>query len=235
MLTHAEPIVRAYVGEELFDKRRPSDNRLSLFATEGGTAVMCCYTFDSLMKNDLPAKGDRIALMVPVFTPYIEIPELDAYEFDVTYIEANRFAEAGVREWRYPEEEIAKREDPSIKLVCLVNPSNPPSLAPSSRVADLPRTTLLVYSYSKHYGATGWRLGVIGLHEDNDEMIADRRRSASRTSLPPCRRTTSPPTRCSVWPSRRRRRDEGAKKRPLPYVSAGQGAFSVWSLGESNP
>ncbi|MFD3577924.1 bifunctional aspartate transaminase/aspartate 4-decarboxylase [Streptomyces sp. NPDC058644] len=206
MLKHAEQIVRGYIADEMFDKKPPSDN-LSLFATEGGTAAMC-YIFDSLMKNGILHKGDKIALMVPVFTPYIEIPELDTYEFDVTYVQASKFAEAGVREWRYPEEEVAKLADPDIKMVCLVNPSNPPSLALSQRVADqikqivatsnpnllivtddvygtfvegfrsiaadLPRNTLLVYSYSKHYGATGWRLGVIGLHDDNviDELIA---------------------------------------------------------------
>jgi L-asparaginase type II len=42
-----------------------------------------------------------------------------------------------------------------------------------SLAADLPRNTLLVYSYSKHFGCTGWRLGVVALHEDNviDDMI----------------------------------------------------------------
>ncbi|MZD08756.1 bifunctional aspartate transaminase/aspartate 4-decarboxylase [Streptomyces sp. SID5785] len=206
ILHHTQEIVRGYVAREMFDGAPPPGD-FSYFATEGGTAAMC-YIFDSLMKNGILHKGDRIALMVPVFTPYIEIPELDTYEFDVTYVEASLFAEAGVREWRYPPEEVAKLEDPAIKLVCLVNPSNPPSLALSQRVADqikdivatknpnllivtddvygtfvegfrsvaadLPRNTLLVYSYSKHYGCTGWRLGVIGLHDDNviDEMIA---------------------------------------------------------------
>ncbi|WP_069884850.1 bifunctional aspartate transaminase/aspartate 4-decarboxylase [Streptomyces luteocolor] len=206
MLTHTEQIVRGYLADEMFDEKPPSDN-LSLFATEGGTAAMC-YIFDSLMKNGILKKGDKIALMVPVFTPYIEIPELDTYEFDVVNVEASLFTETGVREWRYPTEEVAKLADPAVKLVCLVNPSNPPSLALSQRVADqikdivatenpnlllvtddvygtfvedfrsiaadLPRNTLLVYSYSKHYGCTGWRLGVIGLHDDNvvDEMIA---------------------------------------------------------------
>jgi aspartate 4-decarboxylase len=38
----------------------------------------------------------------------------------------------------------------------------------------LPHNTLCVYSFSKYFGATGWRLGVIALHEDNvyDKMIA---------------------------------------------------------------
>lgn len=45
-----------------------------------------------------------------------------------------------------------------------------------SLAADLPRNTLLVYSYSKHYGATGWRLGVIALHDDNviDAMLKEQ-------------------------------------------------------------
>ncbi|WP_420033802.1 bifunctional aspartate transaminase/aspartate 4-decarboxylase [Streptomyces sp. cg28] len=206
ILHHTQEIVRGYIADEMFAKKPPAGD-ISYFATEGGTAAMC-YIFDSLMKNGILHKGDKIALMVPVFTPYIEIPELDTYDFDVTYVEASMFAEAGVREWRYPEEEVAKLEDPEIKMVCLVNPSNPPSLALSQRVAnqikdivatknpnllivtddvygtfvegfrsiaaDLPRNTLLVYSYSKHYGCTGWRLGVIGLHDDNviDELIA---------------------------------------------------------------
>ena len=223
MLVHGEQIVRTYLQDELMDGRPPAGASMDLFATEGGTAAMC-YIFDSLLKNGVLKKGDRIALMVPVFTPYIEIPELDTYEFDVVRVEASNFAETGVREWRYPEEEIAKLADPSVRLVCIVNPSNPPSLALSDRVmrqikgivettnpgllvvtddvygtfvdgfrtiaAELPRNTLLVYSYSKHYGCTGHRLGVIGLHKDNvvDEQIAalpeaerDRLRKRYRT------------------------------------------------------
>ncbi|MFD7079504.1 bifunctional aspartate transaminase/aspartate 4-decarboxylase [Streptomyces sp. NPDC002181] len=207
MLVHAEQIVRGYLDFEIFGER-PAVDRLSLFATEGGTAAMC-YVFDSLVQNGILRKGDKIALMTPVFTPYIEIPGLEAYEFEVVCVSASLFAETGVRQWRYPPEEVAKLADPEIRLVCLVNPSNPPSLALSDRVAEqikeivatanprllivtddvygtfvpgfrslaaeLPRNTLLVYSYSKHYGATGWRLGVIGLHEDNviDEMLRE--------------------------------------------------------------
>ncbi|MGW0937486.1 bifunctional aspartate transaminase/aspartate 4-decarboxylase [Streptomyces sp. NPDC002666] len=207
ILPHVEQIVRGYVADEMFDRRPPEGQNLSLFATEGGTAAMC-YIFDSLLKNGILHKGDRIALMVPVFTPYLEIPELDTYGFDVVHVEANLFTETGVRQWRYPPDEIAKLADPAVRMVCCVNPSNPPSLALAPKVAeqivgivaeqnpnlivvtddvygtfvegfrslaaDLPRNSLLVYSYSKHYGATGWRLGVIGLHDDNviDDLLA---------------------------------------------------------------
>ncbi|GGZ24146.1 bifunctional aspartate transaminase/aspartate 4-decarboxylase [Streptomyces nitrosporeus] len=206
ILPHTEQILRGYLADELFGHRPPSQE-LRLFATEGGTAAMC-YIFDSLVKNGILRKGDRIALMVPVFTPYLEIPRLDTYGFDVVEIRADLFTETGVRKWRYGPEEIARLSDPSIRMVCCVNPSNPPSLALAPEVAEeitrivatdnpglivvtddvygtfvegfcslaarLPRNTLLVYSFSKHYGATGWRLGLIGLQDDNviDAMLA---------------------------------------------------------------
>jgi aspartate 4-decarboxylase len=43
-----------------------------------------------------------------------------------------------------------------------------------SLAAELPANTILVYSFSKHFGCTGWRLGVVALHEDHviDRKIA---------------------------------------------------------------
>jgi aspartate 4-decarboxylase len=43
-----------------------------------------------------------------------------------------------------------------------------------SLLGELPQNTIGVYSYSKYFGATGWRLGVIAVHEDNifDSKIA---------------------------------------------------------------
>ncbi|MHC4055900.1 aminotransferase class I/II-fold pyridoxal phosphate-dependent enzyme, partial [Bradyrhizobium sp. 25ACV] len=43
-----------------------------------------------------------------------------------------------------------------------------------SLLGELPHNTIGVYSYSKYFGATGWRLGVIAVHEDNiyDQKIA---------------------------------------------------------------
>ena len=41
-------------------------------------------------------------------------------------------------------------------------------------MADLPHNTIGVYSFSKYFGATGWRLGVVAVHQNNifDKMIA---------------------------------------------------------------
>jgi aspartate 4-decarboxylase len=44
-----------------------------------------------------------------------------------------------------------------------------------SAMAELPQNTIGVYSYSKHFGCTGWRLGVVAVHQNNifDKMIAE--------------------------------------------------------------
>jgi len=43
-----------------------------------------------------------------------------------------------------------------------------------SLLGELPHNTIGVYSWSKYFGCTGWRLGVIAVHEDNvfDRKIA---------------------------------------------------------------
>ena len=43
-----------------------------------------------------------------------------------------------------------------------------------SCMAELPQNTIGVYSYSKHFGCTGWRLGVVAVHQNNifDTMLA---------------------------------------------------------------
>ena len=206
MLRFAEDIVEDYLLQEMCD-RKTLPGKFDLFATEGGTAAMC-YIFDSLQVNHLVNKGDHIALMTPIFTPYIEIPELDRFSFKVTNIQASQMTENGLHTWQYPDEELDKLKDKSVKILYIVNPSNPPSYTLDERSIDrivkivkennpnlmiitddvygtfvphfkslmyeLPLNTLCVYSFSKYFGATGWRLAVIALSHDNiyDEMIA---------------------------------------------------------------
>lgn len=207
ILEHTQDIVRAYMAKEMGDNAPGLGRGYDLFATEGGTAAMC-YIFDSLQANHLVNAHDRIALMTPIFTPYLEIPQLDRYEFDVINIQADKMDDEGRHLWQYSDAELDKLRDPSVKLLCLVNPSNPPSYKLSEhcmeRIVDivkhdnpnlmivtddvygtfakdfrslmyeLPQNTLCVYSFSKYFGATGWRLAVIGLAKDNiyDRLIA---------------------------------------------------------------
>lgn len=206
MLPHIEAIVHDYFLKELC--YLPPSKKFKLFAVEGATAAMC-YIFDSLIANELLQRKDKIAIMTPIFTPYLEIPQLPRYDLESIYIHASEINEEGSYTWQYPEEELNKLKDPSIKALFLVNPSNPPSMAihdkskellkdivtnynPNlmiisddvygtfvnkfqSLVADLPHNSIGVYSYSKYFGVTGWRLGTLALYEDNifDKLISE--------------------------------------------------------------
>ncbi|MBV8490243.1 MAG: aspartate 4-decarboxylase [Candidatus Eremiobacteraeota bacterium] len=122
-----EQVVRAYLVREMCGDS-PPPGIFDVFAVEGGTAAMC-YIFDSLMVNGLLKRGDKIALAVPTFTPYLEIAHLDRYAFETVEIEANGLYDSGAHSWQYPDAEIDKLADASIKAFFVVNPSNPPSYA----------------------------------------------------------------------------------------------------------
>ncbi|QYF74371.1 bifunctional aspartate transaminase/aspartate 4-decarboxylase [Cryobacterium sp. PAMC25264] len=201
ILQHVEEIVKAYLAQEMFGPIK-TDGEFSLFATEGGTAAMA-YIFSSLAVNGLIHSGEKIAIATPIFSPYLEIPALAEYGLEIIDIRLDRTAD-----WQLPQSEIDKLLDPTVRVFCVVNPSNPPSSKLSTAVLDqltelvntkrpdlmiitddvygtfaddfvslfavLPRNTLLVYSFSKFFGATGWRLGAIALNTSNviDELLA---------------------------------------------------------------
>ena len=207
MLVHAERVVHEYLAKEMCGGRPPA-GKFDIFAVEGGTAAMC-YIFDSLMVNHLLHRGDKVALALPMFTPYIEVCHLDRFHFDAVEMNASEVSSSdGRHTWQYPDAEIDKLKDPSIKALFFVNPSNPPSVAmrassmqrlasliqnnrpdlivvtddvygtfvPGFRslMAEVPHNTIGVYSFSKYFGCTGWRLGVVAIHEENifDKAIA---------------------------------------------------------------
>lgn len=206
MLIHIEKVVKEYLIKEMGGN--PAEDNHKIFAVEGGTAAMC-YIFDSLEANRLLCPGDKIALLVPIFTPYLDIPELPRYNFKVVSIYASELNDKGRHTWQYPKEELDKLADTDIKLACIVNPSNPPSVAINeesmeyikniveeknpnlmivtddvygtfcddfkSLMITMPYNTIGVYSYSKYFGVTGWRLGVIALAENNifDKLISE--------------------------------------------------------------
>ena len=130
MLIHIEKIVKEYLKAEMkYDTEKGGD--FNVFAVEGATAAMC-YIFDSLIANNLLLKGDKIAIMTPVFTPYLEIPHLPRYEFEVVYINSDEVDANGERTWQCSDKELEKLADKDIKALFVVNPSNPPSVAISS-------------------------------------------------------------------------------------------------------
>jgi len=201
MLSLSERIVKTYLSTELCDAKTQNDE-FDLFATEGGTAAMT-YLFNSFQANDILMKGDKVALITPIFSPYLEIPHIPAYGLEIVHVKTEES-----NAWQAPEEELEKLLDPEIKLLFMVNPSNPPSVKMSDqflkRLAEMvankrtdlmivtddvyatfadnfrsvfsicPYNTICVYSFSKYFGATGWRLGAIMMSGNNifDEKVA---------------------------------------------------------------
>jgi aspartate 4-decarboxylase len=194
MLAQIERLLRRYVVATHFaGDHTPED--LRLFSTEGGAAGMT-YALQGLRRNSLLGRGDRVAIGVPIFTPYLEVPTLEEFGFDLVYIRAERELD-----WRYPVSELEQLKDPSIKALFLVNPGNPGTRALSreeaatlndivtnhrpdlivltdtayanfmtgfqSLLATLPRNTIAVHSFSKTFGTTGARLAFIAMHSDH--------------------------------------------------------------------
>ena len=211
MLTHAEALVRDHLVAELFAGDEQAGS-LDLFAVEGASAGIT-YVFQSLLHSRLLAPGDRIALGVPIFTPYLEVPRLPEYGFEIVEL----VQEEGAL-WRYPAAEIEKLRDPRVKVFLAVNPSNPTAVgidpATVARIGQIvrerpelivitddvyasfvdgfrslaavaPANTIVLYSFSKYWGATGLRLGVVGLHRSNS---LDARLAAASGEMLACAR-----------------------------------------------
>lgn len=200
MLVHNERIAHEYLMWAMCGNPRPA-GKFDLYAVEGGTAAMC-YIFKSLKANRLLRPGDTIALATPIFTPYIEMTHLEDYALNVVNVDApqeNRFqfTDTELKKLEDPKIKaffvvnpgnptgVALSKETIGKIANLVKTKRPDlmlltddvygTFVPDFRslLGELPYNTIGVYSYSKYFGATGWRLGVIAVHEENlfDWMI----------------------------------------------------------------
>jgi aspartate 4-decarboxylase len=201
MLVHVESVVHEYLMQAMCGAPRPP-GRFDLFATEGGTAAIC-YIFRSLKANRLLRPGDRIALGTPIFTPYLEIPSLEDYGLEPVYVDAPQengfqFTDAELAKLHDPRVKAFFLVNPGNPTSVAMSPAVRASIASMVRtkrpdlmlitddvyatfvddfrslLGELPHNTIGVYSYSKYFGCTGWRLGVIAVHQDNvfDDGIA---------------------------------------------------------------
>ena len=201
MLVHNERIVHEYLMWAMCGEPRPA-GKFDLYAVEGGTAAMC-YIFKSMKANRLLHPGDTIALGTPIFTPYLELPHLEDYGLKFVTIQApqeNRFqfTDTELKKLEDPKVKafflvnpgnptgVAISKEVIGKIANLVKTKRPDLMLLTddvygtfvhdfrSLLGEVPHNTIGVYSYSKYVGCTGWRLGVIAVHEDNifDKMIA---------------------------------------------------------------
>ena len=200
MLVHNEKIVREYLQWAMCGEPRPKGT-FHLYAVEGGTAAMC-YIFKAMKTNRLLNPGDTIALATPIFTPYLEMPHLEDYDLNIVNIqtrqeerwqftdkELNKLLDPKIKAFfvvnpgnpsavALSEKTIAKigailKKRPDL---ILLTDDVYGTFVPGFRslMGAFPYNTIGVYSYSKYFGCTGWRLGVIAVNEHNlfDDMIA---------------------------------------------------------------
>src|SRR4026207_992705 len=200
MLVHNEQIVHEDLEWAMCGNPRPK-GKFKIYAVEGGTAAMC-YIFKSLNSNRILNQGDPIAQGVRIFPPSLEMAHLEDYDLHYVPIHARQdhkfqYPDAELDKLLDPKikaffvvnpgnpfavamspatidkigEVLKKRPD----LILLTDDGYGP-FVPGFRslMGAFPKNTIGVYSYSKYFGCTGWRLGTIAVHEDNifDEMIA---------------------------------------------------------------
>jgi aspartate 4-decarboxylase len=181
-------------GNEEGHKLKPSD--FEFFATEGAAAGIL-YVFNTLKENFFLKEGDTIAIITPIFSPYLEMPRLADYDLKIVELKGNPD-----NNYALDDEEINKLHDKKIRGLFMVNPSNPgafslpkenidkigklintkrPDLfvlsdsvyAPFARkynsfMLSCPKNTIEVYSLSKYFGTTGWRLGLVMMPKDTN-------------------------------------------------------------------
>jgi aspartate 4-decarboxylase len=193
MLVHNEEIVHEYLQWAMCGTPRPK-GKFKLYAVEGGTAAMC-YIFKSLKSNRLLNPGDTIALGVPIFTPYLEMAHLEDYDLEFVEVHAkqeHRFQYPKEELEKLLDPKIkaffivnpgnpfaVAMSDEGIKQIGAILKKRPDlifltddvygTFVPGFRslLGAFPKNTIGVYSYSKYFGCTGWRLGVVAVHEDN--------------------------------------------------------------------
>jgi aspartate 4-decarboxylase len=200
MLVHNEQVVHEYLQWAMCGEPRPK-GKFQIYAVEGGTAAMC-YIFKSLKSNRILNPGDTIALGVPIFTPYLEMAHLEDYDLKFVEVHARQenrwqYPDEELKKLLNPKVkaffvvnpgnpyavsisqktidkigEILKKRPDLILLTDDVYGTFVPGFR--SLMGAYPQNTIGVYSYSKYFGCTGWRLGTIAVHEDNifDRMIA---------------------------------------------------------------
>lgn len=203
MLTHCERIVHEFLAKEMCAGRPPA-GKFDIFAVEGGTAAMCyifnSLRINGLLKpGDTIALGTPI--FTP-YLEMSHLEGLRTVNIEQSEMKKGmhtwRYPESELKKLENPRVKAFFLVNPSNpasvaidqqtlkRIVAIVKTKRPDLLLLTDDVygtfvpgfrslaAELPHNTILVYSYSKHFGCTGMRLGVVAIHQDNilDPAIA---------------------------------------------------------------
>jgi len=195
-----EPVLTEFLDKIIYKPKKSFQNKVKLFPTEGATAAIV-YIFNSLKYNGLVIPGDTIGVLTPIFSPYLEIPALRNYDLKQVCIKADEeenweISDAELEKIADPNMKaifmvnptnptslsLSKRAIRKIKsvvtksnkdLIILADNVYAPFVGEFNSLFNaLPYNTIAVYSFSKYFGVTGWRLGAIMMANSN---VIDRR------------------------------------------------------------
>ena len=200
-LPNTEVILNAYLQSTLYHGVDLAAET-QIFPTEGGSAAMV-YIFDALSHNRLLNKGDQIAIATPIFTPYLQIPSVKDYglvsvdvmstqedNWDISEAELAKLEDPSVKAFFLvnPSNPAAHAlSEETIGRLQQVLKKNPDLIILTDDVygtfaedfqtvySVMPYNTILVYSFSKLYGVTGWRVGLIAMNKKNvcDRLLSE--------------------------------------------------------------
>lgn len=201
VLRNTETILNAYLESTLYNGKKLA-KETELFPTEGGSAAMS-YVFESFNHNRILKPGDKIAIAAPIFTPYLQIPKIKNYGLVPINVASTSemnwdVADEEIQKLENPEIKAFFLVNPSnpashalsaktIEKLKKVIEKNPKLIILTDDVygtfvnnfqsvySEIPYNTILVYSFSKLYGVTGHRIGLIAMHKDNllDQLISE--------------------------------------------------------------
>jgi aspartate 4-decarboxylase len=204
MLVHCERVVHEFLAKEMFAGNTPP-GRFDIFAVEGGTAAMCylfnSLVANKLLKpGDTIALGTPIFTPYIEMTHLTGFNVVNIEQSGMKDgVHTWRYTDSELKKLENPRVKafflcnpsnpasVAIDPDMLKRITRLVKTKRPDLIVLTDDVygtfingfrslaAELPQNTILVYSYSKHFGCTGWRLGVIALHEKN---VLDRKLAA---------------------------------------------------------
>ena len=191
----AEPVLLEFLDKMVYRPKISLKGKAKLFLTEGASAAII-YIFNSLKYNNLVIQGDTIGVLTPIFSPYLEIPGLRNYdlvqmcvmaneseEWEIPAEELEKIKDPNMRALFLvnPTNPTARSlSEESVKnLTTIVKKFNPEIIIITDNVyapfADefntlvdaLPRNIIGIYSFSKYFGTTGWRLGAVMMYNNN--------------------------------------------------------------------
>ena len=190
-----EPVLAEFMDKNVYRSKTTLKGRVKVMPTEGCAAAIL-YVFNSLKYNGLVIAGDTVGIMTPIFSPYLEIPSLNNYNLDQICLQADsdnnwEVPQDQVEKLGNPKMRALFLVNPTNptalslsassvrKMASVIRKKNPNIIILEDNVYApfvkefndffnvLPRNTIGVFSFSKYFGTTGWRLGSIIMHDNN--------------------------------------------------------------------